>query len=624
MPLLKIFVVAVAFIAIGHSCSYAQNLHGIDISVDRNSQEHVSFNNAIRNKPRDVGFSIKRDGNQLYLSSTDPAFLKNLLRGAQDGVAIDVVSKNRYACNTTLEDTQVRGTLLSPVFSKKLFKKFDKKLKRYSTPVGTIPAALRDHELEYNILFLKNKKLVSYYVLYNLQAYPWELLDMGLYLDDIVYNNRSRDNKATIERFKTMQFVVPFEKGISIYKPQDVKPIYDSLNLTDYNIQKIDIKAYASVEGSTQGNLKLQNERAASIVSSLQSFQSASIVTSIETAENWVEFFNDLETTPYKNLAAESQSAIKKKLNGVMGAELEPVLATHRKAVIHLELNKIDLLVDKGMDELAPMLSNSLAQDDMEQARKVFYTIVDKVIEKNDPETMKNLEIPQQVSTVDLNNTKQALKFMFDKRQALIVANALTALLKTDPGNKRLHYNLTVMNFTLLRGKAGGITFKSLEKQIKELKKYGVSNEHVNRFLINLNILKAREYKNKRDLKKMDQAVAFILKSYDQSDLSDADYVSLAQYLSYFNAPEKAEDLLAGKARELTATQDILYYYLNLTIIDRTRTELPQYRTIMLNALDKNKSRFCNMFTPPASDGITFQLLEDEYLRKTYCEVCTD
>ena len=42
----------------------------------------------------------------------------------------------------------------------------------------------------------------------------------------------------------------------------------------------------------------------------------------------------------------------------------------------------------------------------------------------------------------------------------------------------------------------------------------------------------------------------------------------------------------------------------------------------MLNAINMNNDRFCKLFSSSLSDGVTFQLLENEYLRKTYCENC--
>ncbi|ARN78832.1 hypothetical protein BST97_12990 [Nonlabens spongiae] len=601
-----------------------QNPYGIDTTYDPNRVDCQQFLQILNSRAKEVKFGIRRKGQRLYLSTTDENFIKRLLPGRDDGIAVDVVSKSRYACDTKPENVQIRGTLLKPSYSKTFTKKYDEKEKIFSVPVGMVPTELQNDDLEFNILFLRNKQLCSYYVLYNLESYPWELMDMGLYLDDIVYKNRSRENTETIERFKTLKFTVPFEKNKTAYAPEDIKPLYDSLELTNYNIKKIDIKAYASVEGTTEGNLKLQKGRAESIVQSLQSFQTDNIETQIETAENWVEFLDDVKETSYADLATKSQKQIKAALTGKTSSDLEPILADHRKAIVTLKMNKIDLLKDKTIDELIVDFKANLGNESMEEAKKIYYTLVDKILEKNEPSNLEALKLPVQKKYVPFNNSTRSLEFFFDNRQALIVKTALNELEKLDPGNKKIKYNKVVMDFMLLRARAGGVTEKTLEKDIKALTKYGIIKPHIERFMINLHIIKAQNYMQEHKFKEKDKAVKYIYDHYKKARLSDADYVSLAQYLTYFDSVDKAVELLDPKAKELTVDQNILFYYLNLTIVDRERTAQPEYRTIMQNAIDKNKARFCKLFDPALEDGVTFQLLEDEYLRSTYCETCID
>jgi hypothetical protein len=57
-------------------------------------------------------------------------------------------------------------------------------------------------------------------------------------------------------------------------------------------------------------------------------------------------------------------------------------------------------------------------------------------------------------------------------------------------------------------------------------------------------------------------------------------------------------------------------------MIDKRLTQTDAYRTVMLNAVNQNKERYCRLFNPSLEDGVTFQLLEDEYLKSTYCENC--
>ena len=101
---------------------------------------------------------------------------------------------------------------------------------------------------------------------------------------------------------KTLKFKIPFERNKSNYSQADIKPIYDSLSLTDYNIKGINIKVYSSIEGIASRNEELQELRAKSIVAALQSFQKPTIKTVVSTSENWVDFLNDIKSTKYRTL----------------------------------------------------------------------------------------------------------------------------------------------------------------------------------------------------------------------------------------------------------------------------------------------------------------------------------
>ncbi len=97
----------------------------------------------------------------------------------------------------------------------------------------------------------------------------------------------------------------------------------------------------------------------------------------------------------------------------------------------------------------------------------------------------------------------------------------------------------------------------------------------------------------------------------------------MAQFLTFYSNIDDATDLLDDRVRKITIDEDLLFYYLNLTITNDYNVASDNYRTIMLNAINMNKDRFCNLFNSNLEKGVTFQLLENTYLRKTYCENCS-
>ena len=76
--------------------------------------------------------------------------------------------------------------------------------------------------------------------------------------------------------------------------------------------------------------------------------------------------------------------------------------------------------------------------------------------------------------------------------------------------------------------------------------------------------------------------LSFILETYENFSLSNYDYLSLAQFLTYYSELYDAIDLLEDKVQALVIDEDLLFYYLNLTLINSKITRTENYRKIML------------------------------------------
>lgn len=602
--------------------------HGIEIQGGRESSDCARFSKAFFNRPKESRFSIKREGQILYFETNDKSWFEQLFAEEQDGLAIDIVSKNRYDCSLeTIEASQIRGVVIKPIYKKDLKKGLTKGSgNSYRVLVGRVPPNIASQELEFNILFLGNNKLCQYFTIYDLESYPWDLLDMGMYLDSLTYSQKTIKPDAKdsfILRSKDMSFTIPFEKNKSDYSQEDIKPLYDSLRLTDYNIKTITIKAYASVEGSLERNLELQNERAESIARALQTFQKPTIETNISSSENWVDFFNDIESTNHADLKRLSKTDIKEKLVGSLSTELEPILSKHRKAFIELELEKIDKYQSLSADQLLGQFNEAVNNEKVDEALEIQNSLFQKLNEKViSPDFLRKMEVPEQVKFVKIFNKNSAIRFMDDVRQSRIVYDELLKLEKLAPKNKEVKYNITAVMFKLWRYKALDLDENKFKSQIAALKNYGIDNALIQRMMINYHIIKAENYmrSNKYDLK--DKSVAYIHSNYKKINLSDFDYLSLAQFFSFYANTEYAIELLEAKARTIDINEDLLFYYLNLTIVNPELVKTENYRTVMLNAYNLNPTRYCGLFDTYGKGGVTFQLLDNPYLRSTYCENC--
>lgn len=610
--------------------AFSQNTFDIIFNANDRNQKCKECILTFRQKPKEVRYSIKRENDNLYFEINDKNWFNLIFKNADDGVAIDIVLKDRYTCGIeSINNTQIKGFLLKPVYSQELKRGLELSGDNiFRVKVGKIPNGLLKYDLEYNILFLGNKNLCQYYVTYDLEYYSWDLLDMGMYLDFLTYDTkqiRSSAKESYATRNKTLKFIIPFKKNKSNYSRSDIKPIYDSLRLTDFDIKTLNIKAYSSIEGISKRNIELQEQRANSIVAALQAFQKPTIKTVVSASENWVEFFNDIDGTKYENLKSLTKNDIRKKIAGTVSKEIEYILKNHRKAVVELELEKKEKNKGESVNMLLAEFNRAIAEEKIDKAKEIQNSIFEKIKTKEaSAAILQKMAVSKQVKYAKIINKNAAYKYMLNERQALIVHSELLDLQKLAPNDSEVKYNILAIEIILWRYKAIDIDESKLIKKINDLKKHGIPKSLISRMMVNFHIVIADKLMKNRDFDNKDKSVTYVNKNYKKFPLSDYDYLSLAQFFSLYGNSNLAVKLLERKARTIDIDEDLLFYYLNLTLIDKKLTQDSNYRTIMLNAINMNKERFCKLFNAVDKGGVTFQLLEDDYLRDAYCENCTN
>lgn len=590
-------------------------------------------NEIMKNKPVEVQFALYRDvSNVLYFHVTHKEWFDKMFKKNSDGIAIDIVNKKRYACTKDKPERKstIIGDLQQPVYRKELKSKM---LPSHSGEViiklGTVPGEFLSEEVEFNLVILKKKYLCYYNSFVDLETSRWELLDMGMYLDTLTYKDRFDSDQNAQERYilnnKRLRFEIPFEKNKSEYTPNDIKPLYDSLRLTDFTIRKITIKAYSSVEGNTKRNKELQKQRAGSIVEALQEFQEPEIENEIIVSENWVEFLNDITLSEYAYLTELSREEIKEKLkNRSVSNALEPYLKNHRKAVVIMELQKRHSYGNISNEGLVELFQKSIAEKNLEQAIEIQNSIFNRISKQKAPSGYLNgLEIPGQIEYGTLLNRNTMFNYMLNE---IDIYSALLELEKLEdilPNDAHIKYNIVALKFRIWLMGEQAIEPVDFKQEINSLKKLGIPNSLVKRMLINYNIVMSEYYMINNDFQSKDKALRYIYSNYKYLPLTDTDYLRLAQYFSSYAKYDWAIKLLAKKAKQLDVDEDLLFYYLNLTLNKPGLTKKTVYKVIIQNAININPERYCKLFDPYGEGGISFQLLESNQLRQTYCENCS-
>ncbi len=588
--------------------------------------------NTLNSRPKEIQFGVHVDAlHNLYFVLTRKEWFDQLMTKIGDGLAIDIVHKKRYDCSlsTVPEGELVKGDLQRPYYLKEL--------KQNMIPmgeggvmiqVGLLPKEYWDQEVEYNVVFLKNKYFCHYNNFYDIKAYRWDLLDMGLFYDTLTYRNHQdtvlSEQESFILQRKLMRFEIPFERNKADYSAQDIRPLYDSLRLTDFNITTISIRAYSSIEGDEARNIQLQQERANSIVAAMQSFQSPSITTEIVATENWVDFLNDIAGTSHSYLAGKSKGDIKEILKDKkVAADLEPILQDHRKAIVVLELKKKDRYEDIPAEQLVEMFTASITEKNLEKAVEIQNSLFAKVRDHEAPvHLIDQLEIPKQREFSLLLNKRSLFKYLMDPAELYTAYKELLELRDLIPDDGNIRYNICALKFKVWLLGEQVIDPKTFKNEINELKRWGIASNLVTRMLINYEILMSEYHMRSGDFASKDKSLKYIHANYRYVPDSDVDLLSIAQYYSSYMKYDWAIDLLKEKVKDVNVSEDLLFYYLNLTLVDEELTAQPAYRTTMLNAYTKDQARYCQLFNPFGKGGITFQLLDNAFLRQSYCENC--
>lgn len=586
----------------------------------------------IQTLPKEVSFGIYRGPDEmLYFTLSHGQFIEHIFKSSNDGLILDVVAKKQYECDQDTDFSRdfFRGKTVPVLFYKDIKKKMKVSPEGYLVvPVGEMPRVLRKEPVEFNIVFLQKNTYCHYHRTYNLERKPWDLLDMGMMMDSLVYQEDLgiQDSATTKEiiKGKQLKFTIPFERNKSEYSKADMKPLYDSLRLSDFDIKHITINAYASVEGSTEHNVALLEKRSAAIIGALQEYQTATIETEVITAENWVEFYRDIQGTPFAKYGDQSEAAIKSDMASKgIDEDLEALLANHRKAVVTFTLQKKSTFRDLPDLQLVKMFKTKIAENNLEEANQLQNELLYRIGTEQSAETlMDEIALPDQIEYGNLKSNQLAYLRLVKRDQLAEVYEKFMRLDELTPNNKRIQYNLCAIKMHLWAGGELQVDPDDYLRQIKRLTARGVPSKLVKRIQLNYNIIMSSVHMYKAEFDKKDMALSYIRKNYKYVPLKPSDYLSLAQYFSMYARYDWAKDLLAPMTRDIEVDEDILYYYLNLTIIDPDEIKKSAYRMIMLNAIDKNKDRFCHLFDSIDEGGVTFQLLENKPLKLTYCERC--
>lgn len=585
----------------------------------------------INGRPKEVlfGFSMDSQGD-IYFSISDINWFHKIFKNDSYGVAVDIISRDIYNCKTdqaTQDEELPFGTMLKPVYRDQLLAGA-KSLQKNSlyTKVGRLPNALKGKEVEFNLMVMNGQYVCFYTNFLNIDRQQWALLPMGLYTDSLILlaSTGPDGNELRLPHEAMLTFTVPFAKNSSMVQEQVLEKIVDSLDLRNYVVRRAEVRAYSSVEGSAELNKSLMEKRGREVLSYLQRKQIVHLEPTVSAMENWPEFYRSISTGKYASLGKLPQVEIKRRLlDPVVARDLEPVLATQRKAVVYLYVDKSNESTSLSDTLLVCRIQQAIDSLHMDEARRMLRELAMRIDAGGvDPKELERLEIPMAKSYASLLNDREMYRYMAKSMDEYALLQQLLEIKALDSLNGPVAYNICALRFFFWQYADDSLSKAVIWKEVEGLAVKGIPDVLVSRMKINYYILLCEDKEEALAYAEKDRAIDSIKAAFSKLALNDEDRYSLARFYAYYQRNELAESIVAPRISAPDVSENLLFFYINLVLFSPGRYDDPVFLQACRKATALNSERFCQLFNSLEKGGVGMQLLDDPILSELYCADC--
>ncbi|MCB0481702.1 MAG: hypothetical protein KDC83_09730 [Flavobacteriales bacterium] len=296
---------------------------------------------------------------QMILCVYDLKSFSRMFGYAKDGLAVELIGfSEEFACGSELKlkpNTRngyglVDGELFKPVYRNNILKQVEKleainrsrpqrrgELSCNYIQLGPTTEPFKNHPHEAVMFYIRRKKLCTRIATYGycgeLLQYKPKALPYILNIPDYQYIPK--------ESFTWIEFQIEYKKNQTVPNSGEVDRIKKQLGAQEYNIEKIEIEAFASIEGTANDNERLFERRAQIIIDELEEIHEKKIPYSVVTKENWQMFRFQMESSQdFQYLAKMPDEEARNKVNELLKASdaLEGYLQHERYAKVRIKV----------------------------------------------------------------------------------------------------------------------------------------------------------------------------------------------------------------------------------------------------------------------------------------------
>jgi hypothetical protein len=587
------------------------------------------------------------ENGKIYLKYDNLKNLKRLLKKPTDGLAVDVVQKAQYSkAEYNIMDNNLRnkGVMQKVIYKDKLFaknlikpdpkNKKAKKVNKLLVEMGKFPAGITG-PYELNLLVVQDnyvcKTILRSYTEQGDQESntPLEMLPMpeSMAARNPPFEPRS---ESTI-----LNFIIPFEKNKSEFKPEDIKPFIEALQEPDFIIDGLFIYAYSSIEGDSVANASLQRKRAGSVVKVLQGMQTTKINPAIITSDSWNLFQLEMEDGKFDYLTKMPKREAIRTINtkGGLTQELEPYLAKQRFAQIVMDVT-YDITGNKEEKFTLVSFNRAVKGGNNKQAYKIMDFISKKTVaDKYSKEIWDNLQIPMEAKYSGLLMNKVYYDYVEHGR---VVDDDqykdIQKLEQLDPASNIIKFNSLLCKVELDSTVGKKADQAALQTRIDALYKTEIPHNIINALNVEWQFKLMEALDTVDNAEAEIQAIVDKIKSfYNFKDgtwenglkLSYAfcrakDFKFASTILEPYIFPEKEK--IPPKITQMPMGPDyekVLFAYISMSSHVPEKFFSRNFSDALAKAKELNKDRYCKLFGDPY---MSFQVLDNPKVKKDFFE----
>lgn len=606
-----------------------------------------------------LAYGIFTIRDSIFLYYEDQEIMDKTIIQENDALAVDIIERRQLPCGqlNSFHGSDVHdGMMLPPVYKSELFGKNRRPYFRgFKIFMGLLPNGIQEHK-DFAMITIQDNCKCDYGHSIQIPSGDLELFHINpiwafaelkekRFVDTILPLGKDDEwtdvKKTTRVVEEVKMFEIEFEKNKFQLK-QLPSVFLNFLKKNKTQIKNVKIEAFSSVEGPTNRNLFLQEERAKVISKQLQSNGVQRAKISKESKENWNLFYAQINDTEWQNWKDKPQSEIKKLLKiQPTKNNIEPFLAEERvaKVIVTFE-NKVEkefysttyfdeVKTSDDLKYLIKYFSQLVAANKIDSALLVQYDLIQNFLEKKiSIHDIIEEKIPLEKENLPLLSNQLAVELFFQKkiRTNKKFVEKIKQVAELDKNYLPMKFNFFGFATRYLYLTQDTIVDPiDLEFDIQYLledEEYQVTyldaEKTVERLLVNFHLGVVEYYEKKKEYELIGESLEFIKDYFIDQGLTELETIRLALYFNNHGRSNWALELLFPYLEKGVYLENTLFIYVETIAhkISRSKENRNRFLRYGKAAAERNPNRFCNWF------NTEFQMLREKEVKELYCKTC--